>query len=124
MGFFSDPRKQIDISINETHLTQFKDLFISELEPLEMSDILLEENILEVIDHDTIESVSSLKRRNEILLGCLKSKPEKLHLFAYALMQSKKEYILEIIKNPSKYEELKSGKKFNNSMYFFSKVKA
>lgn len=83
-----------------------------------MSDILLEENVLEVIDHDNIESVSSLTTRNGILLSCLERKPEKLHLFVYALMQSKKERILEIIKNPQKYEELKTGKKFHNSMYF------
>lgn len=111
-----DPRAKINISINKTLLTQLKDFFISELEPLEMSDILLEENVLEVIDHDNIESVSSLTTRNGILLSCLERKPEKLHLFVYALMQSKKERILEIIKNPQKYEELKSDLSSSESL--------
>lgn len=100
-----DPKTLIDISISKTLLTQFEDFFISELEPLEMSDILLEENFLSLTEHDNIESESSLKRRNEILLSCLKGKPNHLHLFAYALTQSKRTYILETIKNPSKYEE-------------------
>lgn len=123
---FSDPKTLIDISISKTLLTQFEDFFISELEPLEMSDILLEENFLSLTEHDNIESESSLKRRNEILLSCLKGKPNHLHLFAYALTQSKRKYILEKIKNSSKYEDSKSGKKLNISiilgMYFSSKV--
>lgn len=103
-----DPRTHTGISINRTHLTQFEDFFISELESYEMSDILFEENFLTVTEHDNIDSEPSLKRRNEILLSCLKGKPEQLHLFAYALTKSKREYILETIKNPSKYEESKS----------------
>lgn len=103
-----DPRTQIGISISKTHLKQFEDFLISELEPLEMSDILFEENFLTVTEHDNIDSESRLKRRNQILLSCLKEKPDQLHLFAYALTQSKRGYILNTLKNPSKYEESKS----------------
>lgn len=98
IGFFSDLRRQINITIKKTDLTRLEKFFIYELEPLELSDILFEESVLAATEHDEIEEHQSLKRRNEILLRCLKEQPEdQLYLFVYALMEGKKDFILEEI---------------------------
>lgn len=96
-----DLRRKINVTIRRTDLTRLENFFISELEPLEMSDILFEESVLTVSEHDLIEENRSLKQRNEILLGCLKKRPEdQLYLFVYALMEGKKDFILEEIQKP------------------------
>lgn len=111
IGFFSDLRRQVNVTIKRTDLTRLENFFIYELEPLEMSDILFEESVLTVTEHDVIEEQQSLKKRNEILLRCLKEQPEdQLYLFVYALMEGKKDFILEEIqKQPTEHSDQISG---------------
>lgn len=112
VDFFSDLRKQTNVTIKRTDLIRLEHFFIVELEPSILSDILFEESVLTVNDHDVIEEERSLRKRNEILLRCLKDhEPEdQLYLFVYALMESKQEYILkEIQKQRTEHSDQISG---------------
>jgi hypothetical protein len=80
-------------------LIKHEGFLVSELEPREISDILLEEDALSVTDHDNIEMERSRRRGAEILLTCLKRpQSDVLKVFEHALIQSKKDYILERFK--------------------------
>lgn len=80
-------------------MIRLEKFLVMELDSFELSDILFEESVLTVTDHDVIEEQGSLRKRNEILLRHLKDQPEdQLYLFVYALMEGKQDYILEEIK--------------------------
>lgn len=66
------------------------------MEALKTSDIMLEENVLTVNEHDIIEGITSLRKRNEKLLSFLHGKSQdQLDRFAYTLYE--KDYIRENI---------------------------
>eukprot|EP00105_Crassostrea_gigas_P003583 XP_011416486.1 PREDICTED: uncharacterized protein LOC105320306 [Crassostrea gigas] len=94
-----DLRRNINVTIKRTDLIRLEKFLVMELDSFELSDILFEESVLTVTDHDIIEEQGSLRKRNEILLRHLKDQPEdQLYLFVYALMEGKQDYILEEIK--------------------------
>lgn len=79
------------------------------MEPLQTSDILFEENVLTVNEHDIIEGIKSLRQRNEQLLSLLHGKSQdQLDRFAYTLYE--KDFIRECIRDIlSQDEEQKPG---------------
>lgn len=92
-------------------MIRLENFLVMELDSFVLSDILFEESVLTVTDHDVIEEEASLRKRNEILLKFLKEQPEdQLYLFVYALMEAKQDYILEEIKKqPTEHSDQFSG---------------
>lgn len=115
---FPDPKREINFTLQRDDLDRHQALFIEQLEPLKLSDILLELDVLSVSDHDNIEEIPGRRRRNEILLSCLKTNSEKLDYFVYALQQCKEELVLEKLEKGEFGEEPTEGNKFNVSVIF------
>ena len=98
-------------------LDRHQALFFEQLEPLKLSDILFELDVLSVSDHDNIEENPSRKRRIEILLSCLKNS-ENLDYFVYALQLCKEELVLEKLEKREFGEEPTEGNIFNVCVIF------
>ena len=92
-------------------------LFLEQLQPIVLSDILLELGVLTVSDHDNIEETPTRKGRIEILLSCLKTS-ENLDYFVYALQQCEEEWVLEKLEKREFGEEPTEGNMFNVCVIF------
>lgn len=106
---FADPITHIKTRITKTDLTKLNCFLVYEMEPLQTSDILFEENVLTVNEHDIIEGIKSLRQRNEQLLSLLHGKSQdQLDRFAYTLYEKDfiREYIRDIL---TQDEEQKPG---------------
>ena len=110
---FPDPKREINFTLQRDDLDRHQALFIEQLEPLKLSDILFELDVLTVSDHDNIEEHPSRRRKIEILLSCLKTNSENLDYFVYALQQCKQELVLEKLEKREFGEEPTEGNIFN-----------
>ena len=110
---FADPKREIKFTLQRDDFDRHQALFFEQLEPLKLSDILFELDVLSVSDHDNIEENPSRRRRIEILLSCLKTNSENLDYFIYALQQCKEELVLEKLENREFGEEPTEGNIFN-----------
>ena len=115
---FPDPKREITFTLQRDDLDRHQALFFEQLEPLELSDILFELDVLTVGDHDNIEENQSRKRRIEILLSCLKRNSENLDYFLYALQQCNAELVLEKLEKREFGEEPTEGNIFNVCVIF------
>ena len=115
---FPDPKRGINFTLQRDDLDRYQALFFKQLQPLELSDILFELDVLTVSDHDNIEENSNRKGRIEILLSCLKRNSVNLDYFLYALQQCNEELVLEKLEKREVGEEPTEGNIFNVCVIF------
>ncbi|XP_062571661.1 uncharacterized protein LOC134233693 isoform X2 [Saccostrea cucullata] len=90
-------------SISYKRLRTLKDYLLEELEPMPVSDVMLEERAFSLDVHDTIEEQKGRRQRSEAVYnGLLMDRSElTLESFLFALRENKLEHILNTFRRPT-----------------------
>ncbi|XP_062600613.1 uncharacterized protein LOC134262252, partial [Saccostrea cucullata] len=102
-------RNPIKRRILESEIKRYKNQLKSELQPSDLSDVLLEEGALSPYEHDALEETSSRRMKAENLLSRIiqKVSQEVLDSFAYALQVTGVDFE-ELIKTSDEEEDITS----------------
>ncbi|XP_056010525.1 uncharacterized protein LOC125681968 isoform X4 [Ostrea edulis] len=105
-------RERLEQSISFERIRNLKDFLLEELEPMPVSNVLLEEEAFSVDDHDAVEAVEGMgkrRRQSEIIYNRLLADGSErtLESFLFALKERKLKHILD------NFDDFRSGQMSN-----------
>lgn len=85
-------------SLNITCLQKYEEMFYTELEPLDLCDLLFEESAIEIPAHDKItETRTRVKQTKYLLETVQENKNDCFHFFLYILQREEFQFIRNVL---------------------------